>query len=257
MKKLLFIDLSMAMENKTHEPRPPEITYVDHKEFLETNVKLTGLNKEDFHDGLGSAMEYVKVSTHSATHMDAPYHYGPVVEGKPARTIDEVPLEWCYGDGVVLDMRHKRRGEEITVEDVEEALRKIGYTLKPRDIVLIMTGLDKLRHRPDYTKLHPGMSKAAVLWLIEQGILMMGTDAFGFDRPFDVMADEFRKGDKEALFPAHHLAGRKKEYCHMEHLTNLDKLPKPFGFKLICFPINVARASGGWVRPVAIFEEEE
>ncbi len=109
MKKLLFIDLSMPMENKANEPRPPEITYVDHKAFLETNAKLTGLNKEDFHDGLGSAMEYVKVSSHSATHMDAPYHYGPMVEGKPAKTIDQVPLEWCYGDGVVVDMRHRHR----------------------------------------------------------------------------------------------------------------------------------------------------
>jgi kynurenine formamidase len=255
MKKLHFIDLSMPMENKSNEPRPPEITYADHKEFLETNVKLTGLSKEDFHDGLGSAMEYVKVSSHSCTHMDAPYHYGPVVEGKPARTIDQVPLEWCYGDGVVLDMRHRQRGEEISVKDIQEALKKIIYTLKPGDIVLIMTGLEKRRKQPDYAKLHPGMSKAAVLWLIEQGIRMMGIDAFGFDRPFDIMAEEFRKGNKEALFPAHHLAGRQKEYCHMEQLANLDRIPKPFGFKVICFPINISGASGGWVRPVAIIEE--
>jgi len=255
MKKLRFIDLSMPMENKANEPRPPEITYVDHKAFLETNVKLTGLNKEDFHNGLGSAMEYVKVSSHSATHMDAPYHYGPVVEGKPARTIDQVPLEWCYGDGVVIDMRHRHRGDEITVKDFQEALKKMGYTLKAGDIVLIMTGLDKQRDNPDYPKLHPGMSKAAILWLIEQGIRMMGIDAFGFDRPFDVMAAEFRKGNREALFPAHHVAGRQKEYCHMEQLSNLDKIPRPFGFKVVCFPINISGASGGWVRPVAIIEE--
>ena len=255
MKKLRFIDLSMPMENKSNEPRPPEITYVDHKAFLETNVKLTGLNREDFHDELGSAMEYVKVSSHSATHMDAPYHYGPVVEGKPAKTIEQVPLEWCYGDGVVLDMRHKCRGEEITAGDIQEALKKIKYTLKPGDIVLIMTGLDKQRDNPDYAKLHPGMSKGATLWLIEQGIRMMGIDAFGFDRPFDVMAQEFRKGNREALFPSHHIVGRLKEYCHMEQLSNLDKIPKPFGFKVVCFPISIANASGGWVRPVAIVEE--
>ena len=64
-----------------------------------------------------------------------------------------------------------------------------------------------------------------------------------------------RKGNREALFPAHHLAGRQKEYCHMEQLSNLDKIPKPFGFKVACFPINIAGASGGWVRPVAIIEE--
>ena len=42
----------------------------------------------------------------------------------------------------------------------------------------------------------------------------------------------------------------------MEQLSNLDKIPKPFGFKVACFPISIARASGGWVRPVAIIEEE-
>jgi hypothetical protein len=41
MKKLRFIDLSMPMENKANEPRPPEITYVSHKEFLETLKALT------------------------------------------------------------------------------------------------------------------------------------------------------------------------------------------------------------------------
>jgi len=93
--------------------------------------------------------------------------------------------------------------------------------------------------------------------LFGQGVAkrMMGIDAFGFDRPFDVMAEEFRKGNREALFPAHHVAGRQKEYCHMEQLSNLDKIPRPFGFKVVCFPINITRASGGWVRPVAIIEE--
>jgi kynurenine formamidase len=255
MKKLRFIDLSVPMEIKSNEPRPPEIQYINHKEFLESTSKLLGLPKEDFHDGLASAMEFVRVSTHSATHLDAPWHYGPVVEGKPARTIDEIPLEWCYGDGVVLDMRHKRRGEMITVQDVQEALKKIGYTLKAGDIVLIMTGIDKQRGNPDYPKLHPGMSKEATLWLIDQGIRMMGIDAFGFDVPFDVMAREFRKGNKEALFSSHHVAGRKKEYCHMEQLANLDKIPKPYGFQVVCFPIKISKASAGWVRPVAIIEE--
>jgi kynurenine formamidase len=256
MKKLRFIDLSLPMENEAKEPRPPEIKYVDHKTFLETTVKSAGLPREGFYDEMGSAMEYVSVSTHSSTHMDAPWHYGPVVEGKKARTIDQVPLDWCFGDGVVLDMRHKKRGERISVNDVQEALKKIDYKLKPGDIVLIMTGVSKKRNDPDYSKLHPGMGKDATLWLIDQGIRVMGIDAFGFDVPFDVMAADFRKGDKEALFSSHHIAGRKKEYIHMEQMANLDQIPKPYGFKVACFPINISKASGSWVRPVAIVEEE-
>ena len=64
-------------------------------------------------------------------------------EGERARTIDELPLEDFYGDGVILDMRHKEPRSGITVEDVKKALEDMDYMIKPRDIVLIMTGYDK------------------------------------------------------------------------------------------------------------------
>jgi kynurenine formamidase len=55
--------------------------------------------------GRAGAIERVSVSTHAGTHLDAPYHYGPtMVDGTPARTIDKVPLSWCFSDAVVLDM---------------------------------------------------------------------------------------------------------------------------------------------------------
>lgn len=44
-----------------------------------------------------------------------------------------------YGNGIVLDFRHKKPGQLITVEDLEGALEKIGYVIKPGDTVLIMT----------------------------------------------------------------------------------------------------------------------
>ena len=64
------------------------------------------------------------MNAHSGTHVDAPWHYFPTVGGKRARTIDEMPLEWFYGDGVVLDMRHKPGGSAITISDLEQALDK-------------------------------------------------------------------------------------------------------------------------------------
>src|ERR671918_758151 len=86
---------------------------------------LTRVRSSQLRTGLGWANETLKLSTHATTHLDAPWHYAPTSEGKPARSIDEVPLEWCYGNGVVLDFRHKRDGEMITVADVQQALEKI------------------------------------------------------------------------------------------------------------------------------------
>jgi hypothetical protein len=48
------------LENEAFEPRPPEITYIDHKTSLEMIAKSVGAAKEDFHDGLASAMEFVR-----------------------------------------------------------------------------------------------------------------------------------------------------------------------------------------------------
>jgi kynurenine formamidase len=172
-------------------------------------------------------------------------------EGKPAKTIDEIPLEWCYGDGVVLDFTHKKAGEAIVVVDVEEALKKIKYNLKPFDIVLFMTGASKYYGQPNYMQANPGATRESTLWLIDKGIKVMGIDAWGWDRPFDVMVSEMKQGIKGKVWEAHY-AGKEKEYCHIENLANLDKIPRPYGFKVAVFPIKLPRAGGSWVRAVAI-----
>jgi kynurenine formamidase len=66
------------------------------------------------------------------------YPYHPTMDkGQRALTIDEIPLDWCFSDGVVLDFRHKADGERITVDDVQKELQRIDYEIKPLDIVLI------------------------------------------------------------------------------------------------------------------------
>src|SRR5262245_43623866 len=106
---------------------------------------LFGIGKKHLRTGLGWANDTIKLSTHGTTHVDAPWHYAPTSEGRPAKTIDEVPLEWCHGPGVRLDMRHlDAAGPAVSVADLEAALTKIGHELKAGEIVLIQTGNDRL-----------------------------------------------------------------------------------------------------------------
>jgi kynurenine formamidase len=232
----------------------PQITYCSHAETPEIYGKVYGLEPKDFPEGMYCAIETLTLTTHDTTHMDAPWHYYPTSEGKPARTIDQVPLEWCYSDGVVLDFHHKKKGEGITPSELEEALKKIGYQLKPFDIVLIRTDIYKHYGDPGYQYMHAGMTREATLWLIEHGIKVMGIDAWGWDRPHDVTVTELKAGRKERFWESH-LLGKEKEYCHIERMANLDKLPRPFGFKVATFPIKIEGASGAWVRAVAIMEQ--
>ena len=125
-RKVQIIDLSVPIQ-----PTPPgsmlkvEIQYISHKEGTKIFGSFFGLQEEDFPEGSFSAVENVTLTTHSGTHPDSPWHYWPTSEGKPAKTIDQIPLEWCYGDGVVLDLTYKKAGEEIHIEDLEKAVEKI------------------------------------------------------------------------------------------------------------------------------------
>lgn len=269
-----IIDLSLPIKNNAIEPSSSKISYVSHKKgafilglegllvkgsLLKTikNFILYGLgirrvSAKDFPDRMGLAWEDVKTMTHRGTHLDAPWHFGPISEGQPAKTVEQVPLDWCYADGVVLDMRHKLRGSYIEVDDVQNELNRINYQLKPLDIVMIMTGADKRWKEKDYLESYPGLTREATLWILEQGVKIIGVDSYSVDRPSSVMLKDYLN-DKNVnhLWPAH-FAGRDKEYCHIEKLTNLEKLPKPWGFKVCCFPVLIENASAGWCRAVAI-----
>ena len=219
-------------------------------------LPIFSCTKEDLPDGMGWTVERLNLITHDGTHIDAPWHYGPMSGGKKARTIDECPLEWFFGDGVVLDMRHKPQGSGITVDDLKTALKKINYKLKPGDIVCLQTGADKYWCNRDFSSYGCGLVRESTLWLIEQGIKVIGTDAWGLDRPFYAIREEFLKTKDKSIIWSAHYAGIEKEYCQIEKLANLEKLPRPHGFKIACFPISIRGASGAWTRVTAIFEDE-
>ncbi|WP_206215427.1 MULTISPECIES: cyclase family protein [unclassified Enterococcus] len=256
-----LIDLSVTIENDLPSDPPemiPEITYLDHERSVPDMLRFFGTaQKEDLPEGLAWAIEKIQLTTHTGTHLDAPYHYHPTMDkGKPAWTIDEIPLDWCYGDGIVLDFSDKPDGYKLSIEDFEVALAKIDYVLKEKDIVLIRTGADKHWGTPNYLVSGCGVSKEATLWLLDQGIRVVGTDAWSWDRPLPYIAKEFDMTGDASIIWEGHFAGIEKGYCHIEKLTNLDQLPAT-GFKLSCYPIKIKRASAGWIRAVAMIEDED
>lgn len=248
------IDLSSPLVNDAFEPWPPEIKFMDHREGGRLVSKVMGVAPDLLPDGTSMAVEYFTGMTHTGTHLDAPWHFGPVCEGKPAKSIDQIPLEWCFGDGVRLDFTRKKPGEPIAAEDIKAGLKAIGYELKPFDIVFFWTGADKYLENPAYASMHAGPTEEALMWILDQGVKVVGIDAYTFDRPFKNMVEDFKAGKKGALLPCHY-AGRKREYCHLEKLAHLDKIPKPHGFKAAVFPVLIPKASAGWVRAVAIVED--
>ena len=255
-----IIDLSIAIEAglpSDPEMMIPQIDYTDHTQGAEQMTEFfPGLKKEQLPEGLGWAVETIHLTTHSGTHLDAPFHYHPKMDGgAKAITIDQVPLEWCFQDGVLLDFSDKPDGERISADEVEAKLKEIDYQLKPLDIVLVHTGADRFWGRPEYLVKGAGMTRESTLYLLERGVKVVGIDAWSWDRPLPYLAQEFQaKGDPRVIWEAH-FAGIERGYCHMEKMADLDKIPKPHGFKVACFPIKIKNASAGWTRPVAIIED--
>lgn len=254
-----IVDLSVAIDSEVPSDPPhlmPKIRIIDHKEGADECQELFGnCGVENLPEGNGIASAKLELTDHAGTHIDAPFHFYPTMNGgERSWTIDEVPLEWCIGDGVVVDFRDKEDGYLVQPEDFEEYFRKINYTLKDGDIVLLMTGAYKAWGTMKFLGSGCGVSQAATLWLIDHGSHMMGTDAWSWDVPMPVAARRFKEtGDPSILWEGHR-TGRVKAYCHMEKLTNLDKLPY-FGFKVVCFPVKIKGASAGWTRAVAIFDD--
>jgi len=257
MAKQTMIDLSISIEPDLPSDPPmmiPKVDYTSHKTGAQQMTEFfPGLKEEQLPDGLGWSLEMITMTTHSGTHLDAPYHYHPTMnKGEKALTVDEIPLNWCFSDGVVLDFSWKADGERVTADDVEQELRRIDYQLKPLDIVLVRTGADTFWGKPEYLVKGCGMTRESTLYLLDRGIRVVGIDAWSWDRPLPFLAKEFSEtGDPSIIWEAH-FAGIEKGYCHMEKLANLDKLPSPHGFKISCFPVKIKAASAGWVRAVAI-----
>ena len=261
MGKKRIVDLSISIEPELPSDPPmmiPKIDFVNHEMGAEQMMEFfPGIKKEQLPDGLGWAVEFVHLTTHSGTHLDAPYHYHPTMDkGERALTIDEIPLDWCMNDGVLLDFSHKADGERITVADVEKELDRIGYEVKPLDIVLVRTGADEAWGTPQYRVKGAGMARESTLFLTEKGVKVVGIDAWSWDRPLPFLAEEFKQtGDPKVIWEAH-FAGIDIGYCHMEKLANLAAIGRPHGFTVCCFPVKIKGASAGWCRPVAIIDED-
>ena len=252
-----LIDLSVPIKhNSPDEPFPAQIEPLDHAAGAQVLGGPGQVPASEFPDGLGLAWENVTAITHTGTHLDAPWHFGPAAGGAPARTIDQVPLEWCLAPGVVLDLTRKQPADHITVDDIRAALDAIEYELQPLDIVLLHTGADKQLGSAAYLAAHPGMTREATLWILDRGVKVMGIDGYGFDRPFLSMLTDHRAGKPGSLWPGH-FAGREREYCHIEKLANLDKIPVSHGFLVSVFPVLIENASAGWCRAVAIVEQPD
>ena len=251
-----LIDISTPVDSRFWEPDPVLHTVMSPaegarhmargmKEHFGVELDPQELPDEEFLNN-----DFLTLSTHTGTHVDAPAHYGSrAAYGRP-RTIDEMPLDWFHRPGFVLDLTDAGTGA-VDADRLRRELDRIDYRPKPLDIALLNTGASDRVGTQSYFTDFTGLDGSATRLLLDSGVRVIGTDAFSLDAPFGTIIQRYRAtGDPGVLWPAH-FAGRETAYCQLERLGNLRALPRPYGFTVSCFPVKVAGAGAGWTRAVA------
>lgn len=171
----------------------------------------------------------ITMFTHTATHIDAPYHI--LRHGK---TLDELPTDKFMGPGIVVDCK-ALGGKEITLDFLKPYEKQIAET----DFILFNSGWSKKWKTDTYFDGFPVLSQDAAHWLCNFKLKGIGLDSISLDV---VNSHEL---------PNHHII-LDKEMIIIENLTNLDSLPTS-GFMFQCLPLKIERADGSPVRAVAVF----
>ena len=136
----------------------------------------------------GVNAQYIQTSNHMGTHLDAPRHF---VTG--GMTIDEIPLEWLCGPGVIVDLRDVMDDlGAYTPEMLEERVE-----IREGDILILHTGWHRYAQfgaEPDeekYIHLHPGAHPRMVQWLLDKKIHIWGVDCISTDHPMNLPIGRF------------------------------------------------------------------
>jgi kynurenine formamidase len=249
-----LVDLSFLIEASPRdlpEFMRIEVEYTDHAAGATELEQLLDIDRHLLREREGPAGERLSIGTHATTHLDAPWHYNSRIAGKPAQTIDELPLDWFYGPGVVVDARDKADGDAVTREEMEQGIAAADHELRRGDIVLVHTGRDAFIKERDFMWRGPGVTPEATRWLYDAGVRVMGIDAWGWDAPLNMQAKEARQRNAPGVLWAAHQADI--PYSQIERLTNLAALPST-DFTVACFPLKIKRASAAPARVVAILE---
>ena len=136
---------------------------------------------------------------------------------------------------------------EITVEDLEGALKKQNLTLQPGDAVIIHTGWGKLwgKDKARYVKSCPGIGVKAAQWLIAKDPMLLGSDNW----PVEVSPGP----DPLISLPVHQLALVVNGVHTLENMK-LDELVQKQAseFAFVMQPLKIQGGSGSTVAPIAV-----
>ncbi|PJC51290.1 MAG: cyclase [Nitrosopumilales archaeon CG_4_9_14_0_2_um_filter_34_16] len=207
----LSLTISESIPNFPGSPKPHFINW--------SNIKDDGYN-----------LELLFLSSHTGTHIDAPYHFA-----KNGPKINQIPLDRLVGNGILIKLR-KDRNMSITKSDITSFEKNNGIIPDHSSVFFYTTWQKNLKNDNYFTE-NPGLDTSAAKYLTSKKINLVGTDSPSIDL------------GKDESFSVHHIFS-KNNILIVENLTNLNKIPsKEFTFTIL--PLKIKDATGSPVRAIA------
>jgi kynurenine formamidase len=213
-----ILDLTLTISNKIPTfPGSPQPNFIPWEK-----IKDDGYN-----------LELLFLSSHTGTHLDAPYHF--LEKGSK---IHEISLKKLVSNAVLIKSR-KKRNETITKTDIQKFEKKHGK-IESFSSVVFWTGWQRNLQEDNYFTKNPGLSVSAANYLASKKIGLVGIDSPSID-----LGTDFK-------FPVHQIFA-KKGMLIVENLANLEKI-KSSKFHLVVLPLKLKGATGSPVRAIAFID---
>ena len=178
----------------------------------------------------GYNLELLFLSSHTGTHLDAPYHFD-----KLGFKIDQIPIDRFTGKGIIIKLE-KIKNKAITKLDITRFENKNGE-IPIQSSVFFFSGWQKNLNKNNYFTENPGLDISAAKYLVSKKINLVGIDSPSIDL------------GKDESFRVHQILA-KKNILIVENLANLNKIKsKEFYFTIL--PLKLKNATGSPVRAIA------
>ena len=179
----------------------------------------------------GYNLELLFLSTHTGTHIDAPYHFV-----KKGQKIDQIVTRRLVTEAILIKIR-KGSDQAITKNDIQKFEKKYGK-IDDGSTVIFHTDWQKNLNKKSYFMKNPGLGTSAAKYLASKKINLVGIDSPSIDL------------GKDEKFSVHHILA-KSGILIVENLINLDKINSQ-KFHLIVAPLKLKNATGSPVRAMAL-----
>ena len=181
----------------------------------------------------GYNLELLFLSSHTGTHIDAPYHFL-----KKGQKIHQIMTRRLVTEAILIRIR-KGANQSITKTDIQKFEKKYGV-IDEGSTIIFHTGWQKNLKKESYFLKNPGLAVSAARYLASKKINLVGIDSPSIDL------------GKDSNFSVHHILA-KGGILIVENLSNLEKIPSE-KFYLIVAPLKLKNATGSPVRAMALID---